>query len=390
MHSAPRIAARLLVAFALAGCVAAHQGPKPAPGAPTATSSIPVAVWFDDYREVLAGTLTLDPVLHLGFVDLQSKVSGARCVGQSRMVLMPPGTGPGSGSCEGVRGAISLGCSDGRSLAGAWQSSGRCEQAYGVGQDADGARFHLIYGMSPVGNGLVVGDALESLRDRPALPPIGDAEGTSARKASTGTGFFVTRSGHVLTAMHVVEGAQQVQVLVGDDLLDARVLATDESDDLALLEVQSIARPLPVRRTSGLAKGEEVLTLGYPVPVLQGRELKATFGHVNALSGLQGDPRFAQVDVPIQPGNSGGPLLDDEGEVVGVVMGTLDPSVLGRVAGFVPQNVNYALKSERVQRFLSRNLPQDALLDDTAERHRASLEELIAQAETSVVLVVAQ
>ena len=188
----------------------------------------------------------------------------------------------------------------------------------------------------------------------------------------------------------MVDGAQQVQVLVGDDLLDARVLATDESDDLALLEIQSITRPLPVRRTSGLAKGEEVLTLGYPVPVLQGRELKATFGHVNALSGLQGDPRFAQVDVPIQPGNSGGPLLDDEGEVVGVVMGTLDPSVLGRVAGFVPQNVNYALKSERLQRFLARNLPENALLDDTETRQRAPLEELIAQAESSVVLVVAQ
>jgi S1-C subfamily serine protease len=390
MPPAPRALLRILLALLLVSCAAGSPGRRAAPSAVRTPTSVPVAAWFDDYREVLSGTLTVDPVLHTGFLDLQSEVSGIRCVGESRLVLMPPGTGAAGGSCDGVRGAISLGCSDGRSLAGAWQSHGRCGQAYGVGQDADGARFHLVYGMSPIGNGLVVSDALESLHDRPALPPVGDAEGAAARKASTGTGFFVTRSGHVLTAEHVVEGAQQVQVLVGDDLLDARVLARDTNDDLALLEVQAITRPLPVRRTSGLAKGEEVLTLGYPVPVLQGRELKATFGHVNALSGLQGDPRFAQVDVPIQPGNSGGPLLDDEGEVVGVVMGTLDPSLLGQVAGFVPQNVNYALKSERVERFLSRNLPQDALLDDTTERHPSPLEELIAQAEASVVLVIAQ
>ena len=386
MHSALRVAALLL----LAGCAVGRETPETARSGGAGTSSIPVAVWFDDYREVLAGTLTLDPLLHVGFVDLQSQASGIRCVGESRVVRMPPSTGPSSGTCAGVRGALSLGCSDGRSLAGTWRSEGRCGQAYGLGQDGDGARFHLVYGMSHVGARLVVGDALDSLRERPALPPLDDDAGAAARKSSTGTGFFVTRSGHVLTAKHVVDGAQQVQVLVGDDLLDARVLATDENDDLALLEVQSITRPLPVRRTSGLAKGEEVLTLGYPVPVLQGRELKATFGHVNALSGLQGDPRFAQVDVPIQPGNSGGPLLDDEGEVVGVVMGTLDPSVLGRVAGFVPQNVNYALKSERLQRFLARNLPENALLDDTETRQRSPLEELIAQAESSVVLVVAQ
>jgi len=390
MHPALRSAALLL----LVGCAAGREAaPGPAGGAPAATSGasapIPVAAWFDDYREVLAGTLTMDPLLHAGFLDLQSQVTGVRCVGESRVVLMPPGTGPSTGVCEGVRGSITLGCSDGRSLAGAWHSEGRCGQAYGLGQDADGARFRMIYGLSPAGARLVVGDALETLRERPPLPPLGDEGGAAARKASTGTGFFVTRNGHVLTAKHVVEGAQQVQVMVGDDLLDARVLATDDDDDLALLEIQSITRPLPVRRTSGLAKGEEVLTLGYPVPVLQGRELKATFGHVNALSGLQGDTRFAQVDVPIQPGNSGGPLLDDEGEVVGVVMGTLDPSVLGRVPGFVPQNVNYALKSERVERFLARNLPESALLD-TEERHRAPLEDLIAQAESSVVLVVAQ
>ncbi len=107
-----------------------------------------------------------------------------------------------------------------------------------------------------------------------------------------------------------------------------------------------MSRGITLSESSGLARGEEVLTLGYPLIELQGQGQKATFGRINSISGMQGDIRFIQIDVPIQPGNSGGPLLNKKGDVVGIVTSTINSLSTLMTAGHAPQNVNYAVKSD--------------------------------------------
>ena len=94
--------------------------------------------------------------------------------------------------------------------------------------------------------------------------------------------------------------------------------------------------------------GDAVFTLGFPQVQLQGAEAKFTDGSISSLSGIAGDPKFFQISVPVQPGNSGGPLLDASGNVVGIVVSRLDAIGTLLATGSLPQNVNYALKSSFV------------------------------------------
>ena len=188
----------------------------------------------------------------------------------------------------------------------------------------------------------------------------------------------------------MVAGAKRIQVVLdGSELLVAERVADDEKNDLVVLRIDAIRPVLPIRRAHGLDKGEAVFALGYPLIGLQGREQKATFGRVNALTGLRGDERYTQVDVPIQPGNSGGPLLNRRGEVVGVVTAMLSQQATLEAAGVLPQNVNYALKSDLLHDLLRSTIGAEQL-SATPEVGRKSFEELIRQSQDSVVIVLAE
>ena len=129
-------------------------------------------------------------------------------------------------------------------------------------------------------------------------------------------------------------------------MTEAALLKSDPANDLALLKVETTSSPIPIPSQTRMARADEVFTLGYPDITIQGQTRKATFGRINALSGIKDDVRFFQVDVPIQPGNSGGPLINDKGEVLGIVTMTLDAIVSLIAKGSLPQNVNYAVKSD--------------------------------------------
>ncbi len=166
---------------------------------------------------------------------------------------------------------------------------------------------------------------------------------------ASGTGFFVTSDGYIITNNHVIADASRIDVHVaGGKSYVAKVVTSDANNDVALLKVDAEATPLPIAPTSGIQKGAEVFTLGYPLPDLEGNEPKATFGKVNALSGMYGDIRSLQIDVPIQPGNSGGPLITDEGAVIGITSATMASPEVIRAVHIVPQAVNYAVKSEYI------------------------------------------
>ena len=192
-----------------------------------------------------------------------------------------------------------------------------------------------------------------------------------------------------MTNHHVVEGGTRVLIATDEgELLESQVLMSDEENDLAILKVPALRAPLPLSPNTQLARGTPVMALGYPLVDVQGREQKATIGHVNATSGLRGDPRFTQIDAAVQPGNSGGPLLNARGQVVGVVTSILNGAAVFQASGTLPQNVNYALKAEVVRHLLEQTL-DDELITGSLDPD-ADWAYVIQTVEDSVVLIVVE
>ena len=220
---------------------------------------------------------------------------------------------------------------------------------------------------------------------KPALPVYNPKDVRHEMGYSTGTGFFVSTDGQLVTNFHVVEDSSDISVVWKGKEVKAAVLKLDSANDIALLKIDAVTPPLHVPDSRYVEKAEDVMTLGYPLITLIGQEQKASFGRINALSGIQGDIRYLQIDVPIQPGNSGGPLLSRTGEVIGVVTATLNQLVAMRASGSLAQNVNYAVKSDYVIPLLSTGLTQ-AIAPSSPQEFTA----VVKNAEGSVVLVIAK
>ena len=203
---------------------------------------------------------------------------------------------------------------------------------------------------------------------------------------ATGTGFFVTTNGYLLTAWHVVSKANKVKVCVNGKTLEARVVRSDTANDVALLKVDGAFSALAVMPSRSVKLGADVFTVGFPNIGLQGAAPKLTKGNVGALSGIQDDPRAFQISVPVQPGNSGGPLLDSAGNVVGVVVSQLDAVKTAEITGSLPQGVNYAVKSAYVQPLLDA-IPETSVLPPAAKVR--PFDDAVKAAESAVCIVLA-
>jgi uncharacterized protein len=174
---------------------------------------------------------------------------------------------------------------------------------------------------------------------------------------ATGSGFFITEDGYLLTNFHVVERAKRVVVNTKQGSLAASVVKVDAVNDVAALRVSGTFHPLPVGASRTAKLGDSVFTIGFPNTRVQGVEPKLTKGEISGLAGIQDDPRHFQISVAVQPGNSGGPLVNSFGDVIGIVTLRLDDIKTLQLTGSLPQNVNYAVKSSLVSAFLE-NLPE--------------------------------
>jgi S1-C subfamily serine protease len=193
----------------------------------------------------------------------------------------------------------------------------------------------------------------EKAKSKRSEQDITDAEADVIdRGGGVGTGFFVTDNGYLLTCFHVVDNATSIRVGTKHGLFNAELVQSDPDNDIALLKVTGIFSSLPLVSSNSVNFGETVFTIGYPDPVLQGWQPKLTRGEISSLSGVQDDTNYYQISVPIQPGNSGGALLDEHGNVVGIVKGILKESVALAETGHLAQNVNYAIKTSGVRAFL--------------------------------------
>ena len=207
-----------------------------------------------------------------------------------------------------------------------------------------------------------------------------------ARPLVTGTGFFITDDGYVLTNAHVIKEGATVQIVTRAGITRAKVVKLDRLNDLALLKADGIFPALAVVTSRMVRLGSTVATVGFPNVGLQGFAPKLAKGEIAALSGVQDDARYFQISVPLQPGNSGGPLVDSLGNVVGIVTAKLSASAALATSGTLPENVNYAVKGSFVLGFLE-SLPAVTARLKSPNASEQKFEDSIKSAEQAAVLV---
>lgn len=202
-------------------------------------------------------------------------------------------------------------------------------------------------------------------------PPLGIDEGAQKPAASaptfrgpappegrifaTGSGFIVGET-RILTNNHVVQGCKRIAArnAVGQRVA-AILVGTDTRRDLAVLSVPAGFGPSLIFRDSPAVRiGETVVTYGFPLSGVLSSGPTLTTGGVSALAGLRDNPLHFTISAPVQPGNSGGPLLDAQGHVVGVVVAKLNAMEIAKMTGGdIPQNVNFAIKGPEAAAFLA-------------------------------------
>jgi S1-C subfamily serine protease len=188
--------------------------------------------------------------------------------------------------------------------------------------------------------------------------------------ASQGTGFFVSSTGYILTNHHVIANAKTISVRLPDGRkTTASVVRSSPSTDLALIKSDlSSDQFLSVSSTAGLGIGESVYTIGYPSVDLLGPSAKLTDGVVSSMAGLKDDNVLIQVTVPVQPGNSGGPIvLKKSGTVIGILTSTAAVESFYAHTGSLPQNINWAVKADYALPLMGGLIPEVAHANKSRE-----------------------
>lgn len=162
---------------------------------------------------------------------------------------------------------------------------------------------------------------------------------------AAGSGFFITEDGFFVTNYHVVRDATRIIIRTDTGNFPAQLVTADKANDVALFKANGSFKPLPLAASRDVKLGDAVFTVGFPNIHLQGTAPKLTDGKINSLVGMEDDPRYFQVNVATQPGNSGGALINERGNVIGIITLRMTESVTYQQTGSLPQNVNFAVKS---------------------------------------------
>ena len=210
-----------------------------------------------------------------------------------------------------------------------------------------------------------------------------------------GTGFMFGSKDYVITNWHVIRGTKNVKVkFLNGEKINAKLLLKNPQNDIAFLKLERSPElppsDLKIGDSSKVRLGDKVFTIGYPAHWVMGQNPKYTSGDVNALSGIKDDPTVFQISVQIQPGNSGGPLFNQKGEVIGITQSSLDPKVAVGAFGTLPQNVNYAIKSSYISNLLPM-LPETLIasrgISVVPTEPENSLGNFIDKAKNNIVLI---
>ena len=193
---------------------------------------------------------------------------------------------------------------------------------------------------------------------------------------SSGTAFAVTEDGDVITNEHVVSGCTSVDARLGSRQTSGEVVFRDQNDDLAVIRLSEKSPHFAVlRKSPALRAGDSAITYGFPLSGILANEGNLTIGYVAALRGPADNPNYVQVTTPIQPGNSGGPLLDASGNVIGVVAKRLNPVKSLQITGNVPELVNFAIGLDALRQFLNKSKIRVSERDSVEELRPADIGE---------------
>ena len=168
-------------------------------------------------------------------------------------------------------------------------------------------------------------------------------------KTGSGTGFAISSNGYIATNYHVIEGANNIKVKgINGDLnqsYPAQVILTDKNNDLAILKIDKWIGTIPYgMKVDKLGVAEEVFAYGYPLTALLGDEIKFTDGRISSNTGMDNDPRYYQHTASLQPGNSGGPLFNKYGNIVGINTLTVSKNFDDQ-NGIDTENIFYSIKT---------------------------------------------
>lgn len=204
------------------------------------------------------------------------------------------------------------------------------------------------------------------------------------KATSSGSGFFVTPN-HIITNNHVTRGCDEITVKNKGYESHVKLLDTDSTTDLSILVTGKPNKSfLYLRSRKAVVTGEQSVALGYPFSSTLGSELKVTSGNIAALTGIRNNIAELQLTSPVQPGNSGGPLLDDNGNVIGIIVSRLEKSkeITGNRTA---QNVNFAIKSNMAKIFMDLNM-----VDYQVRKANGSMpvSQIVAEAKEATVQVI--
>lgn len=201
----------------------------------------------------------------------------------------------------------------------------------------------------------------------------------------SGSGFLLAPNGYIATNYHVIENANSIQITgLNQDFnkqYNAEIIATDPNNDIAILKIEDStyknAHQIPYNlQNTTLELGQPCYTLGYPLITTMGVDIKLTNGIISSKTGFQGDVAYYQISVPIQPGNSGGPLFDKMGNIIGIVSAKHTDA----------ENVGYAVKSSYLYNLIE-TLPSPLALSRNTTLINKSLSEQVKLLRNYVCLI---
>ena len=216
--------------------------------------------------------------------------------------------------------------------------------------------------------------------------PATAKEVAESKPSGSGTGFFITDDGYIITNQHVAGEGATVRLVTAAGSIAAKVVKVDKANDVALLKAEGRFMALPVIPSRGVRLGATAATVGFPNTGLQGFAPKLARGEIASLAGAQDDARHFQISAPIQPGNSGGALVDELGNVIGVVVAKLSQRAALATSGALAENVNYAVKSSYLLSFLE-SVPEVAAKLKDAHTKDRKFEDVVKSVEQATVLV---
>ena len=207
---------------------------------------------------------------------------------------------------------------------------------------------------------------------------------------SSGSGFFINSNGIIATNAHVIDGASNIEVTVSNEMgnfsYKAKVLLTDITNDVALIQIDDLKfkglNSIPYGLVENSEVGSKVFTIGYPLNNIMGTNFKVTDGIISSKSGIEDDIRYYQITVPIQPGNSGGPLFNKDGNVIGITSARLNSKSVGTQT----ENVNYAIKSSYLLN-LFKMLPGTQEMLEVSKSEPKELQDLVKNLKNYVCLI---